>query len=160
MYKTLSLLMILCVSLTSCCSMFLDKERSVKVTAKQRDTEIFIDGYSCGKTPLTINLDKTCDHTIVASKPGYQTQQKHIKSQHTMKSASNLIWPLVGATVGTGIGLMTYGTSGYILPFCLAGTVVGGAIGLGVGSVGTAVDLSSRSDCELSTKNVHFNLVQ
>lgn len=160
MYKTISLMTILSFFLTSCCSMMCDPTRRVTVTTQQCDAEVFVDGYACGTAPLLVDLDKTCDHTIIVSKPGYQPQQMQLKSCHTLKSASNIFAPIAGAAVGTGIGLMVYGTGGYILPSCIIGTVLGGAIGLGLGVVGTAADICSRSDCDLAMKSVHFNLIQ
>jgi hypothetical protein len=160
MYKTLSLIMALSLFLTSCCTIARDPTTKIMVTAQQRDTEIFIDGYACGTAPLWVDLDKTCDHTIIASKPGYQGQHIRLKSQHTMGAAFNLITPIAGAAVGTGIGLMMYGSGGYILPYCIGGTLLGGAIGLGLGAVGAATDLCTRSDCDLDRKTVHFNLNQ
>lgn len=159
MYKTILLITLLSFFLTSCCSIALDPTRRISVTAQQSDTEIYIDGYACGTTPLLVELDKTCDHTIIASKPGFQEQEICLRSKRTLRSTSNLITPIAGAAVGTGVGLIIYGTSGYILPFFLAGTVIGGAIGLGLGVAGTATDLYLRSDCDLNVKDVHFDLI-
>lgn len=160
MYKTISLIMILSFFLTSCCSMIGDPTRLVTVTAQQSDAEVFIDGYACGTAPLLVDLDKTYDHTIVVSKPGYQPQQAFLKSHHTLWWTSNILTPFAGAAIGTGVGLACYGTSGYIVPFALAGTGIGAAVGLGLGVIGTAVDIGSRSDCDLDTQSVHFNLIQ
>lgn len=136
-----------------------DPTSPIIVTAQQSDADVMIDGYACGTTPLSVGLDKTRDHTIIVSKPGYQRQRVCLKSRHTASVASNLISPAVGAVVGTGVGLALYGTGGYIFPAFLVGTVIGGAIGLGVGCIGTAADLYLRSDCDLDRKDVHFHLV-
>lgn len=158
MYKMISLLTIPSFFLTSCCSMICDPTRQVTVTAQQSDVEVFIDGYACGTAPLLVDLDKTCNHTIIVSKLGYQSQRACLKSHHTLKSASNIITPIAGAIVGTGIGLIAYGSGSYILPYCIIGTMYGVAIGLGLGVVGTVADLYLRSDCDLDTKGMHFNL--
>lgn len=166
MYKTISLLTILSLTLTSCCSMVCDRTKQVIVTAQQSDAEVFIDGYACGKAPFLVDLDKTYDHTIVVSKPGYQPQQAFLKSHHTKKWASNLIAPIAGAAIGTGIGylgsLIAYGTLGaYVIPpFAIIGATVGATTGLGLGLVGIAADIHLRSDCELDAQSVHFNLIQ
>ncbi len=160
MYKTISLMTILSFFLTSCCSITSDPTRRVTVTAQQSNAEVFIDGYACGTTPLLVDLDKTCNHRIIVTKPGYQAQQVYLKSSHTLWWASNLMIPIAGAAVGTGIGLAYYGSAGYIVPFCLAGTGIGAAVGLGLGIFGVAADLCSRSDCDLDMKGTHFKLIQ
>lgn len=160
MYKTISLILIFSITLTGCCSMISDPTRRVTVTAQQSDANVFVDGYACGTAPLLVDLDKKYDHTIVVSKTGYQPQQVVLKSRRTMRSASNLLTPVAGAAIGTGIGLACYGTSGYIIPFALVGTGIGAVVGLGVGVIGTATDISLRSDCDLNAHNVHFDLIQ
>lgn len=160
MHKITSLITTLSLFLTSCCSIVRDPMRRIQVTAEQSDTEIIIDGYPCGLTPLLVDVDKRYDHTIMASKPGYLEEGISLKSRHTLRSATNLLTPLTGAAVGTGVGLMIYGTSGYIIPFCLVGTVIGAAVGVGLGVAGAATDLYLRSDCDLNANGVHFNLIQ
>lgn len=155
--KSVSVLTILSFFLTSCCTMLCDPTRQVKVTAQQRDVEVVIDGYACGTAPLSVKLDKACDHTIIVSKPGCQSQRKYLKSQRTLKSSSNIIAPIAGAAVGIGIGALVpvYGVYSGVF-----GAAIGGAIGLGVGIIGTGVDIHKRSDCDLDMKKVHFNLSQ
>lgn len=160
MYKTITLIPILSFFLTSCCSVMRDPTRRVTVTAQQSDAEVFIDGYACGTAPLSVDLDKSYDHTIVVTKPGYQSQQTLLKSRHTLKWTSNILTPIAGAAIGTGIGLACCGTTGYIVPFALVGTGIGAVVGLGVGVIGTAADVYSRSDCDLHPHSAHFNLIQ
>jgi hypothetical protein len=155
MYKAISLLMILSFFLTSCCSIMSHPTRRVMITAQQSNAEVFIDGYNCGTAPLQVDLDKTYNHTIIVSKPGYQSQKACLKSRHTLGSASNIFTPAAGVLVGGGLGAMT-GSPYYFL----FGSVIGGAVGLGLGIAGTAADLYLRSDCDLNRKGVHFNLIQ
>lgn len=158
MYKFTTLMTILSFFLTSCCSMMCDPTRQVMVTAQQSNTEVFIDGYACGTTPLLVDLDKSRNHRIAVGKPGYQSQQVFLKSRHTAWWATNLMTPFAGAAIGTGVGLLFFGTDGYIIPLCLVGTGIGAAVGLGLGVIGTAADIYLKSDCDLDTKRVHFNL--
>lgn len=160
MYKTVSLMTILSLLLSSCCSIASSQTRCVTVTAAQNDAEVFIDGYACGTTPLSVDLDKRYDHKIVVAKAGYQAETASLNSHHTLKGASNLLTPIAGAAVGTGIGLAYFGTGGYGIPFCLIGTGIGLAVGLGLGVAGAVADLHLRSDCDLDHNSVHFNLMQ
>lgn len=160
MYKSISLIMTLSLFLTSCCSITQNRLGRVTVTSRQKDAGIFIDGYHYGTAPITVNLDKTQDHLIVATKSGYQDQQIYVQSKRTAKSAYNLLMPVAGAGIGTVVGLATFGTTAYCLPFFIAGTAIGGLIGLGVGTAGAATDIYRRSDCELNRKVVHFDLTQ
>lgn len=152
--------MILSFLCTSCCTMATKPTEQVLITTQQSDVDVFIDGYSCGKAPLLAELDKKYDHQIVVSKTGYQNQETCITSHHTLKSGYNIAAPIAGAAIGTGVGLALFGTGGFILPYCIVGTLCGGAIGLGLGVVGTATDLYSRSDCSLAKNEVHFQLIQ
>lgn len=161
MYKSISLMTILSLCLTSCCTLFVNPKRQVTVTAHQSGTEIFIDGYDCGTAPLLVELDKRYNHRIVASKPGYESKQRDIISErHSSKLAYNGGTVVTGLAIGTGIGLLVEGTGGYALPYCLGGTMIGGAIGLGLGVAGLAIDTYTRADCDLNINDVHFNLIQ
>lgn len=159
MSKT-SLLIALSLVFTSCCRMVCDRTQKVAITAQQRDTEIYIDGYACGTAPVLVDLDRTRHHTIVASKPGYEGQYMLLRSHHTLKAASNLVAPFIGLAVGTGIGLAVAGTGGIILPDFLIGSFYGGLAGICFVGIGTAVDLYTRSDCDLAKQAVHFNLIE
>lgn len=158
MYKIISLMMILCCSLTSCCAMTRQRTGCVTITAKQGGAQVFIDGDSWGITPLQVDLEKNRDHSILVTKSGYQNQEIVLKSRHTWNSARNLVFPFAGAAVGTGVGLACYGTGGWMFPLFLAGTVVGVVAGLGLGAIGAATDCYLRSDCDLDKRGVYFNL--
>ena len=160
MYRTTLSLMIFSLFFTSCCTLTRGRTEPVLVTVEQHDAEIFIDGFNCGTAPLVAELDKRRNHTIIASKPGYEPQKACIQSCRTMGSGFNLMAPSIGAAVGSLVGLAMHGGNGYIFPFFIGGTVVGTVIGLGVGAVGIGTDLCLRSDCDLNKKGVHFRLVQ
>lgn len=160
MYRIMtSLMMILSVFLTSCCAMTRDQASRITVTAEQSNAEVFIDGYDCGTAPLLVDLDKAYDHTIIVAKPGYQPQEACLKSHHTLESGFNLATPGIGALIGAGVTGLVWG-SGYNGVGLIIGTLIGGGIGLGVGALGLAADLYSRSDCDLDIHAVHFNLIE
>ncbi len=109
MYKIILSLVTLSLFCTSCCSLAIKKTEPVLVTAQQGNADVYIDGYACGTTPIIAELDKKYDHLIVVSKPGYQPQKACVKSSHSWKSGLNVVSPIIGAGIGTGIGLACFG---------------------------------------------------
>ncbi|MFN4174772.1 MAG: PEGA domain-containing protein, partial [Parachlamydiaceae bacterium] len=109
--------------LAGCCSMKSKKE-AVWITSSPEQAEVTIDGHYYGLTPVKVDLNKKCNHTVSLNKEGYLGCEGIISSKRTMKSAKNLIWPVAGAVIGTGIGLACYGTGGFIIPECLIGTLI------------------------------------
>lgn len=165
MYKMPLLITLLSFCLTSCCSVVGNATREVRVTAQQCGAEVFIDGYACGTAPLSVELNKTYNHTIIVAKPGYLPQQALLESRRTWRSASNILMPFGGAVVGTGVGAglgaACWGVDAFTLGVtAAAGCGIGVAVGLCIGIIGTATDIQSRADCDLCTKSVHFNLMQ
>ena len=133
---------------TGCCTMR-NKAEPVWITSNPEQAEVVIDGYYCGTSPVCVELNKKYDHAVSLSKEGYQSCEGILPSQRTYKSAKNLIWPIAGAVIGTGIGIACCGTSGFILPEFIVGTILGTGIGIGVGTVGMGVDSIGRADCTL-----------
>lgn len=144
-------------SFTSCCTMICDPYQSVQISSNPPGSNVTIDGYPMGVTPLTVKLEQKYSHQVEIEKEGFYSENYEIKSQtNPIKLASNAI-PFGIGLVGLGVGAVASG--GLPVLFFLPPIAL---VGFGVGTVtsiaGTATDLCTGKARELSSDRVHANL--
>lgn len=59
------------VIFSSCATILASKKASVNVASNVEGTEVFVNGFRQGVTPLQVSLEKGKDHTIEFRKDGY-----------------------------------------------------------------------------------------
>ena len=76
--KTAVLVFLLFFS-SSCATLFRGASENITFSSDPEGAEIFIDGFSEGKTPATIIVDKSVDGVVRYQKKGYETKEFKLK---------------------------------------------------------------------------------
>jgi hypothetical protein len=58
-------ILILCISINNCATMFHQDAGEVNFTSNPNGAEVVVDGLSLGNTPVMLDLDSTKAHTVV-----------------------------------------------------------------------------------------------
>lgn len=90
-----------CIGLSSCATVVNGSTQKIPITTQPHGVAIAINGQHLGQTPTTVTLKRKQDHRIKLSKPGYQTQEVHLKRSMSGWVAGNILLP--GTLVGIGI---------------------------------------------------------
>lgn len=157
MYKIICTLMLVCFSLTSCCTVSRGTTQPVHITSTPGESFITIDGYACGTTPQTFALTRKHSHEIILEKEGYEPQRYLLQSKMTPQICWNGLAPITGGLMGAGLGLaLTGGHTSTFAGVVIAYTALGGLIfGLASGVIAAGVDAATGSSRELSHNQVH-----
>lgn len=104
MKTVLSISLSISIFLSSCCSIINGRSQDVGISSSPTGANVIIDGQNRGVTPLTTQLTRDENHTIVIEKEGYVSQ-----SATMTKSVSGWIWGnlLFGGLVGLVIDCCT-----------------------------------------------------
>ncbi|MBA3957010.1 MAG: PEGA domain-containing protein [Parachlamydiaceae bacterium] len=133
----------------------------VTISSVPSGAKIIIDEQPCGETPNIVQLTRKHQHHILLVKEGYEPEQYLLKPQANLILAANLGYMATGAAVGVGTGLIFFGGTGpWSLPFILAFTGVGAAVGAAVAVGGVGVDLISGGGYSLSSNQVEATLTK
>lgn len=63
-------LSIIILSFTGCAALFNSSGGTVSFSSDPEGAEVIIDGQSLGKTPVTLELDRSTTHTVILKKDG------------------------------------------------------------------------------------------
>lgn len=156
-YLTIALLV-----LSSCGTIRKQPYEKVNIQSNPAGAYITIDGYSCGMTPLEVELDSRYSHSVIVEKECFQTQEYLMGSRQSARKMSfNLLFPLGGGVVGLGAGYALASSAG---PFgavlMIIGTAGGLAVGTVLGVVSTGVDLYSGAARTLSGHEINLDLLE
>lgn len=150
LYSKISFLLLSCISLTSCASIFRGTTQRVAITSEPSEAEITIDGTCYGHTPQIVSLKRKRAHEIILSKEGYQTGYIHLEPEISPLIATNLGWGALLYTAGLGVSLVSFG-----------GIPAAGIVGVSLAGTGVAMgaDLLLGGGCRLSQNEVHAPLL-
>lgn len=160
MSKFICLLLITSFMCTSCCTTARGAEQKILVDSNPQGASVTIDDYDCGITPQYIFLERNQPHQVLIEKPGYQTSAHYLQPKVSAAVTSNILTPLAGGALGTGIGLICSGATvygGLLIPgFALIGVALGSVIGI----IGSGVDLYTGAGKTLNVDKIHAELHQ
>jgi hypothetical protein len=95
------------VSSPGCATIVKGRYQELTINSNPPGAAFEVDGIS-GTTPATVPVErKLKHHTVVISKPGYETAQIRVGRDLNLWTAGNVIWGLFGLPVGVGIDLVS-----------------------------------------------------
>lgn len=146
--RIVTLITLLAVSASCCCGGRGPEER-VLFTSNPSEAHVLIDGYDCGTTPVLVGLNKRYDHSVMIAKEGLEPVEGWLMA----KRCPSTPWPLLGAIVGTGVGIACASSGCCFVPDVLLGTVVGATVGSFIG----LAEMNASSCCD---KSFHAELAE
>ena len=104
MKRIITLSLAFSLFLSSCCSIINGRSQDVGISSSPAGANVIVDGQNRGITPLTLQLERDENHTIVIEKEGFQSQ-----SATMTKSVSGWIWGnlFIGGIVGLVVDCCT-----------------------------------------------------
>ena len=83
------------IALSSCASVFGNKNRDVTVTSRPPGAKVYLNGTYLGHTPTTLTVDNPMDtHLVTVRKAGYEPQQKPVDTRFQPIGILNILfWP-------------------------------------------------------------------
>jgi hypothetical protein len=79
---------------TGCASVIKGTDQAMTFTSEPSGAELLVDGYSQGKTPLTVKLKKNEYETVTVKKNGYNTIIKPLEKTYDGIALLNIFWDL------------------------------------------------------------------
>lgn len=161
MNKLIYLITLGCFFLTGCCTIRQQPFQMVEVTSRPTGANVFVDGNYTGTTPQRVKMDRKVGHSVTLEKEGYQQQDFLLVSDVNHKSlSSNLLFPLVGAGLGAGGGLIAVsGATGGLAPIIIfSGALIGAGVGAGIGLIGGGLDLHTGNAYSLYPSKIKADL--
>jgi len=90
------------IVLSGCATVIKGTSQTVTFTSSPSKAEIFLDGMSQGKTPLTLSLKKNKYSSIMVKKAGYDTINRPIEKNFDPVAIINVFWDLSTTDLITG----------------------------------------------------------
>lgn len=100
--KSMILFLFIASFLSGCASIFHGTKQSVTFDSAPQGAEVFIDGTSRGKTPLTVKLGKNDYETVMIKKDGYDTIVRPLETSYDAIALLNIFWDLSTTDFLTG----------------------------------------------------------
>jgi PEGA domain len=89
-----------------CATIVKGRYQDLTVNSNPPGATFEVDGIS-GTTPAIVPVErKLRSHTVVITKPGYETAQIRVGRDLNLWTAGNIIWGLFGAPIGVGVDLI------------------------------------------------------
>src|SRR5262249_22340216 len=91
---------------SGCATIVKGRYQDLTINSNPPGASFEVDGIS-GTTPAIVPVErKLRSHTVVITKPGYETAQIRVGRDLNLWTAGNIIWGIFGLPVGVGIDLV------------------------------------------------------
>lgn len=100
--KLKSILLLCCLLLTSCATVFKGSTQPVTFNSVPEGAEVIIDGNLMGRTPMTVNLKKSQHQNALLRLEGYETSTVALTTAYDPIALLNIFWDLSTTDIVTG----------------------------------------------------------
>lgn len=101
----------ICLGLTSCATLFGNKNRTVNVNSVPPGAKVFLNNTGYGKTPASVVIGNPLQsHVISVKKAGYEPVSRNVETQFQMIGLLNILfWPgfIIDAITGDMMKITT-----------------------------------------------------
>lgn len=104
MKKNISLLVVLSLFLSSCCTVVNGRYDEVDVRSSVPGSSVFVDGVEKAKTPCTVEVKRSGSHSLEVQKKGYHPYKAELKQTGSWWLLGNV---LIGGLIGIAVDLCT-----------------------------------------------------